>query len=129
MDHVIQSINDECSLAIETSRFIDRASRLTGFYASNIGCYWVKFLLNEVMRLVGYEVGSSTTYLHLYFCWLLPFGMETNILRILMFKKQYLVINLSRNHLELDQFHLHWSDNNGEGSEHTIDGKAFPGEV
>jgi carbonic anhydrase len=29
----------------------------------------------------------------------------------------------------LEQFHCHWGENSDEGSEHTVDGKAYPGEV
>lgn len=29
----------------------------------------------------------------------------------------------------LEQFHCHWGPNNEEGSEHTIDGKKYAGEV
>ena len=30
---------------------------------------------------------------------------------------------------ELAQLHLHWSNHNENGSEHTIDGKEYPAEV
>jgi hypothetical protein len=29
----------------------------------------------------------------------------------------------------LEQFHCHWGETTEEGSEHTVDGKAYPGEV
>ena len=30
---------------------------------------------------------------------------------------------------ELWQFHAHWGNTNGHGSEHTVDGKSYPAEV
>ena len=30
---------------------------------------------------------------------------------------------------KLAQFHFHWGEHNGIGSEHTVDGKAYCGEV
>lgn len=36
---------------------------------------------------------------------------------------------LGNNEYRLVQFHLHWGSNNKQGSEHTVDGKAYPAEV
>lgn len=33
------------------------------------------------------------------------------------------------NKYKVEQFHCHWGCDNGEGSEHTVDGKAYAGEV